>query len=190
MKHKPACLAINLITMYRIIAAPILFILIFAARFELFKWMLAFSFLTDAVDGFLARKYNVTSKLGATIDSIGDDLTVAAGIFGIIRYRPGFLSQEYLLVTLLITLYLAQVILALVRYGRMSSFHTYAAKLAAIFQGVFLILFYFISPSSNWLFILAALLTVFDLLEEILLVIILPRHQSNVKGLYWVFKRK
>lgn len=190
MNHKLPCFAVNLITGYRILAAPILFILIFSGQFGLFRWMLVFSFLTDAIDGFLARRYKVTSKLGSVMDSIGDDLTVAAGIFGITRYQPGLLSQHQLLVVLLIVLYLVQIALAVIRYGRMSSFHTYTAKLAAVLQGIFLILFYFLPSPIEWLFTLAAVLTIVDLLEEILLIIVLPQHQSNVKGLYWVLKKK
>jgi CDP-diacylglycerol--glycerol-3-phosphate 3-phosphatidyltransferase len=40
------------------------------------------------------------------------------------------------------------------------------------------------------LFYAAALVTTLDLIEEIILVWLLPKWEINVKGLYWVYKRK
>ena len=50
---------INGITLYRVIAAPFLLYLVVTRQEDIFKWLLAFSFFTDAIDGFLARKYKV-----------------------------------------------------------------------------------------------------------------------------------
>jgi phosphatidylglycerophosphate synthase len=73
---------INGITLYRLIAAPFLLILAFLKETDVFKWLLAVSFFTDAIDGYLARKYKVVSVMGAKLDSWGDDLTVIAATVG------------------------------------------------------------------------------------------------------------
>ena len=65
---------VNGITLYRMIAAFLLILLIVNHQPEIFKWLPAISFLTDAVDGCLARRYKVVSVLGAKLDSIADDL--------------------------------------------------------------------------------------------------------------------
>jgi cardiolipin synthase len=88
------------------------------------------------------------------------------------------------------SLYMLQIVLALIRYGKISSFHTYAAKIAAISQGIFLILFFFLPQPLFILFYLTAVITILDLAEEIILVIILPQWETNVKGLYWVIKKE
>jgi CDP-diacylglycerol--glycerol-3-phosphate 3-phosphatidyltransferase len=75
--------------------------------------------------------------------------------------------------------------MSFIRYGRISSFHTYLAKLAAILQGTFLILIFFLDDWPLTLFHVAAIVTILDLFEEIILVIILPKWESDVKGLYW-----
>jgi cardiolipin synthase len=80
--------------------------------------------------------------------------------------------------------------LAFVRYGKISSFHTYMAKLAALMQGSFLILLFFLQEPVYVLFYIAFFVTVIDLIEEIILVLLLPVWQTNVKGLYWVLKKK
>lgn len=180
---------VNGITLYRLLAAPFLVFLIMDHRLDLFKWMLAVSFFTDAIDGYLARRYKVTSIAGAKLDSIGDDLTILVAMIGIIVSKPEFIRQEIYLFILLLALFLLQATLAFVRYGKMTNFHTYMAKIAAVFQGIFLLLFFFMEPPVYLLFLSAVIITAIELAEEIILILILPEWEVNVKGLYWVIKR-
>ena len=181
---------VNGITIYRMMAAPLLVFLIFNRQLDLFKWLFGFSFFTDVLDGWLARKYKVASKLGARLDSIADDLTIVAGITGVIVLKPDFFKQEMTFIVFLLVLFFLQTILAFIRYGKISSFHTYAAKISALFQGFFLILLFFLLEPVYVLFYIAVFVTTVDLIEEIILVLLLPEWETNVKGLYWVMKRK
>ena len=181
---------VNAITVYRLVAAFLLLYLLITKNAALFKWMLAISFLTDAVDGYLARRFGVVSPMGSRLDSIADDLTMLMGILGILRFQPAFLRQEVVLVVLLTALYLVQLCLALYRYGKPSSFHTYLAKAAAVLQAVFLILFFFLPEWPVWLFRVAAVVTAVQIIEEIILLWMLPTWQTDVKGLWWVWKKR
>lgn len=189
-KHKQAWYIINGITIYRIAAAPFLLILLYYNRTDLFKWLLGLSFFTDLIDGFLARKYNVTSVLGTRLDSIGDDLTVLVALIGLIVLKPGFIGQEKITFILLLALFVIQTVYALIRYGKLTGFHTYLAKTAALLQGIFLLLVFFMDEPPLLLFYAAALVTMLQLAEEIILVYLLPHWEINVKGIYWVLKRK
>jgi CDP-diacylglycerol--glycerol-3-phosphate 3-phosphatidyltransferase len=157
---------------------------------EIFKWLLGISFFTDLIDGFLARKFRVTSTLGSKLDSIGDDLTVLTGVIGLWVFKKEFIHQEIVLVSIMLVLLVTQNILAFWRYKKLSSFHTYFAKVAAILQGTFLILMFFLNEPPYLLFYLASAITILDLVEEIILVLILPKWEINVKGLYWVLKSR
>lgn len=187
--NKPIFYAVNGITLYRLLAAPVLFYLVFTGRIDIFKWLLVVSFFTDAIDGFIARRFAVTSVQGARMDSIADDLTVLAAITGLFVLRPEFIREQFGVIIPLVGLYLLQTTLALVRYGKISSFHTYLAKGAAALQGVFLIQAFFTDPIVP-LFYAVALVTAIDLMEETVLVVLLPRWEVNVKGLYWVWKNR
>lgn len=189
-RSRPIYFLVNGITIYRIVAAPVLLVLIFFNLFPIFKWMLAVSFLTDAIDGYLARRYNAISVLGARLDSIADDLTIAMAIIGIVWLNFHFILAQWIWIALLILLFLVQAGLAFKRYGKMTAFHTYTAKVAAVVQAAFIISFFFTPAPLLWLFYLCALLTALDLLEEILLITQLPVYKLNVKGLYWVLKKK
>jgi phosphatidylglycerophosphate synthase len=181
---------INGITLYRVLAAPFLLYLIITGQVNLFKWLLAVSFFTDAIDGYLARKYKVVSIMGAKLDSIGDDLTVVAGVIGLFVLKTAFIKAEFTWLLLIFILFLVQVISALVRYRAVTSFHTYLAKLAAVCQGIFLILSFFMPEPSRLLFYIAVIITALDLIEEIVLTFLLPTWKANVRGLYWVLKNK
>ena len=74
------------------------------------------------------------------------------------------------------------------RYRKMTAFHTYTAKVAAVVQGVFIISFFFTAQPLYLLFYMCALFTSLDLLEEIVLIWLLRGYRLNVKGLYWVLK--
>lgn len=183
-------IAVNGITCYRIIAAPALLWLIFDNQLQLFKWLLLISFLSDAVDGFLARRYQVVSMMGSRLDSVGDDLTVGVAVIGLLKWNLDFILDHWIWVALLCFLFSLHLVMALLRYGKMTAFHTYMAKAAAVLQAIFLLASFFFSPPSILLFQSVAGLTALGLLEEIVLIRLLPEYRFNVKGLYWVLKEK
>ena len=68
----------NILTMSRIILVPI-YLFLFYSSFEnrlLYSGMiLILSGFTDVLDGYIARKYNMVTKLGTMLDPIADKLT-------------------------------------------------------------------------------------------------------------------
>ena len=190
MVYKRSYYFVNSITIYRLITAPLLVFLALDHRPVLFKWLLAVSFFTDTIDGFLSRRYHVSSKMGSRLDSIADDFTVIAATIGMLVFKPGFIRHELIILGILLGLYIVQTVLALIRYGKITSFHTYLAKTAAVMQGVFLLLIFFLSEPPYVIFYAAAIITALDLIEEIILVLILSQWQTDVKGLFWILKNK
>jgi phosphatidylglycerophosphate synthase len=187
---KTSYYVVNILTFYRLLITPVLILLIFTKQEKVFAWMLPVSFFTDLVDGFLARKFGVASVLGAKLDSIADDLTILSAITAALVFKFPFIKENILVFGILFGLYLVQTVYALIKYHKISSFHTYAAKAAAVFQGTFLILLFLLDNPPYFLFYIAALFTFIDLIEEIILVYMLPGWKANVKGVYWVRKNK
>lgn len=180
---------VNLITLYRTVAFPVLMILVFTNRFDIFKWMLIISFFTDAVDGILARKFKANSVLGAKLDSIGDDLTILAGVIGLAVAKTEFLKEHWVIFAIPLGLFFIQIIAAFIRYGKMSSYHTYLGKIAAILQGFFMCSMFLFEQPVYWLFYTTGFITTIELIEEIIIVFVLLEWKTNVHGLYWVMKK-
>jgi CDP-diacylglycerol--glycerol-3-phosphate 3-phosphatidyltransferase len=189
-KRTLAFYVINAITLYRVVAAPLLLALLLSGPPVWFKWMVGLSFFTDMIDGVLARAYHVNSTLGARLDSIGDDLTVLITTAGLLMQRPELLTAQWGWWLPLVLLFLIQTGYALYRYKRISSFHTRLAKLAAFAQGVFLMTFYFFDTLHYPLFYTAIIITILELIEEIILVAWFNEWTTDVKGLYWVWKKQ
>jgi len=66
---------IQFLTYFRIIIAPVIFILI--TLVDAYEWALIlflFASISDYWDGFLARKYNLESMIGEVIDPIADKI--------------------------------------------------------------------------------------------------------------------
>ena len=181
---------VNLVTLYRIIAVPVLLLLVWMDRYDIFKWLLIASFLTDAIDGYLARKFKATSVLGAKLDSIGDDLTILAAMVGLWVARSAFIIREIIVFAIPLVLFFLQMLMAFVRYGKMTSFHTYLAKAAAILQGFFLCSMFLFDRPVYALFYATAVVTTIELIEEIIMVFLLPLWKADVHGLYWALKVK
>lgn len=64
----------NMLTILRIILTPIILIFLFLKQYIIAMILTIISSLTDMLDGKIARKYNVTSLLGAKLDSFADKL--------------------------------------------------------------------------------------------------------------------
>lgn len=182
--------AVQAITCYRILAAPVLLLFIWKNQYDLFKWMLAISFFTDAIDGYLARRYKVVSAMGARIDSAGDDLTVIVAVIAMVKWYNDFIWETRIWSVSLIFLLVVQVALAFIKYGKMTAYHTYISKTAAVLQGLFLSsCFLFGNPAAS-LFYLAIITTGAGLLEEIVITILLRDYRFDVRGLYWLLRAK
>lgn len=181
---------INGITVYRIAASVVLLYLILSDKPGWFKWLLPVSFFTDLIDGYLARKFKVRSISGAKLDSIGDDLTVLMAFAGALAWKPGFIYDNIVVLIIPLALFFIQLIFALVRYRKTTSYHTYLAKLAAILQGSFFILLFILPQPPLLLFYFAVVVTSVELIEEIIIVSVMKEWKADVKGLYWVLKSR
>jgi CDP-diacylglycerol--glycerol-3-phosphate 3-phosphatidyltransferase len=72
------------LTLFRIFAGLFIFLLVFAFDAYLLALLIFFvASLSDYLDGNLARRYNVESALGATLDPIADKILVLFALFTI-----------------------------------------------------------------------------------------------------------
>lgn len=172
---------------YRIAAAPVLLLLLAGGYREIFTWMLLFSFSTDAIDGYLARAYQLSSARGSQLDSLGDQITLVIGISGLFVFESEFMENKLILLLVVFIPYIIQMIVAFIKYGRATAFHTYLAKISAVMQGVFIIWALFFGPDLWW-FYTVIIISVLETIEEITLITMYPTWVKDVKGIYWALK--
>ena len=96
-----------------------------------FVGLLAVALVTDALDGFLARRLNAYSELGRKLDSVADYMTMFTGIAGIALLWPEIMRRELPWVAALLAAFFAVVVYGFVRLGRAPCYHTWASKVLA-----------------------------------------------------------
>ena len=106
---------------YRIFAAPFLLLLIWFDERLIFTWLLLISYLTDAIDGYLARKLNITSPRGSQLDSFGDQITLAVGLVGLLVFETFFIKINIILIIVAFTPYIIQMLIAYFKSLRLLS---------------------------------------------------------------------
>jgi CDP-diacylglycerol--glycerol-3-phosphate 3-phosphatidyltransferase len=179
----------NALSVARILASPVLVALAFAGHETAFAWVLLPALLSDILDGLLARTLHLQSKLGALLDSSADTLLLLASSYGVWRFHPEVVQGHWQIVALAIGLWLLEDVVALLRYRRLSSFHTYASKVAANLLGLFVGVL-FVLGFEPWLLYLAATASVLANAEDLALLALLPKWRADVHGVYWVLHER
>lgn len=122
----------NLLSALRIVLMPVLLFVAWRQMQLVFLLLLAVCMVSDALDGFLARKLGQQTDFGAKLDSWGDLLTYGAMIVGLYLAWPDTFHREAIFIALGIGFYLLPTVASLIKFGELPSYHTWGAKLAAL----------------------------------------------------------
>lgn len=174
---------------YRILAAPLLLALIWFDLRTAFTWLLLISYITDAFDGYLARKLKITSPRGSQLDSFGDQVTLIVGLIGLFYFETDFIKTNLVLILIAFIPYIIQMLFAYLKYGKATAFHTYLAKISAVFQSLFILWSLFFNPEYI-LFYAMIIIGLLETFEEITLIFIYDKWVADVKGIYWAIRDK
>lgn len=179
----------NAITIVRVLSVPVLVVLGLQGNETAFKWVLVPALLTDIVDGLLARWLAAESRLGAFLDSLADTLLWFVSVFGIWVFHRDVIATHAVLCGTTIALWALEYAFGLLRYGRLSSFHTYLSKVAGYGLGVYIgVLFVF--GHYEWLLYAACLASILANLEEFALLALLPQWRADVGGVLRILRER
>ena len=177
----------NLLSGFRLIAAPFLLYLAWMGHPNLFLALLAVSLLSDSIDGFIARRLNEASELGTKLDSWGDLATYLTVPLCAWWLWPEILKREAFFVLLVIGAYIVPLMAGFVKFQRLPSYHTWAAKTAAVLMS-FAVLILFIVDIA-WPFKCAAIVQALVACEEVAITLRLSKLESNVRSFWHLAKQ-
>ena len=162
----------NMLSVVRLALIP-LFLWLYCAE-ERYGWavvVLAISGITDILDGFIARRFNMISDFGKILDPAADKLTQAALILSLaLRY-----SQIWVLLALFLVKELTMGVLGLLVVLRTKAVHGarwYGKMSTAVLEGSMGILILFpMLPGwmVNGLFVLSAAALLFSFVQYVIL---------------------
>ena len=127
----------NILSFYRLISFPVLLYFVVNKIEKVFVVLLIINLVTDILDGFIARKFNMQTELGARLDSIADIGTYILAITGIFIFKIDDFSPYLTSFLVFIALLVFSNLLSLLKFKRFPSLHLYSWKIGGYIQGLF-----------------------------------------------------
>jgi phosphatidylglycerophosphate synthase len=171
----------NALTVGRIIAAPMMLAAAWSGRHDLFLWLALYCMASDIFDGKIARWLGQASEFGARLDSWADLLMILSGPACAAWLQPQLLRSEFTFVAVVVGGNVLAVAVGWWKFGRLTSYHTDAARLMAYVVGAGAILA--ITWGWPWLFRAGAVVAVYSVAEEIAITFTLSAWSANVPSL-------
>src|SRR6266404_4627146 len=125
----------NALSVGRLMLVPVLFFLAWNGRPWVFLACLVASMGSDFLDGLLARALNQSSELGTKLDTLADLATTLSLPACAWLLWPELIRREASFLVAPLATYFAAMVIGLVKYRRLTSYHTWAGKVAAFLLG-------------------------------------------------------
>jgi phosphatidylglycerophosphate synthase len=153
-----------------------------------FFGLLCVAWLTDALDGYLARRLHTESNLGRMLDSWADYVTTALCVTGLAWLWPEVMAREWRWFVAGLTGFFAIVIYGLVHFGRPPGYHTWLAKALAV-----ALPFALASLLAGWSarpFHCVVIFQVLGAAEELAISLLLPGYSGEMPSVWHAWRRR
>lgn len=170
----------NQLTAIRFLAVPVMWVCALQGQLKCIGIGLTVGLITDLLDGAAARKLNQTSEFGSKFDSLADQFLQLSALIWIFMLIPEIFTENLIISTLAITIYIASLIVGLLKFKRMADLHLYLSKVGGLFLYIFLIHAFITGTYSYFLFLLAGILFILSSAETLVLQLMLPRVDANI----------
>ena len=166
--------------------APVLFYFAFTQKPVWFLAALMFSGFTDVLDGFLARTFNQTTAMGSRLDSWGDFTIYSTMAICAWILWPDITATELTSYVAIVISFTAPVIIGLIKFKTITSYHTWTVKVAVVVTFVGYILLF--GGWLDWPFRVAAVFCAVAALEEIAITLLIHHEHVDVRTVWAALK--
>jgi CDP-diacylglycerol--glycerol-3-phosphate 3-phosphatidyltransferase len=143
---------------------------------------------TDCLDGFAAQKLNAKTVRGAILDGYADTILYGAAFFGVYFLFPAVFKRNLIALIILLLIQVLSWGFSLVKFRRITSYHTYLAKVWGVALFVSLAaLFVFKSDS---LLLPMLIIGCASVIEDIGITAVLPCWKSGIKNIAAAVRRR
>ncbi len=170
----------NSVSFLRILMAPVLFYFALTQQPHWFIGVLLFAEFTDVLDGFLARKLNQITKMGAHLDSWGDFVIYSTIAICAWLLWPDILQREIIYFSFIVLSFTLPAFIGVIKFHSFTSYHTWSVKIAVAITVVGYILLF--TEIAEWPFRLAALFCLYAAAEEIAITLLIQHEHVDVRS--------
>jgi len=171
----------DLISSIRIGMAPLLFYFAIQQMEIWFLCGLLLSGFTDILDGYLARRFNQITALGSHLDSWGDFVIYLSMAICAWILWPDIVRREMVYFAMIVGSFSIPVVVGLIKFKRLTSYHTWSVKIAA--ASTFFAYVLLFAGIAQWPFIIASVICVYAGIEEILITLIMQHERADVRSI-------
>lgn len=179
----------NIITSYRLVIDPVILYFIISGNERLFAIFLIINLLSDALDGFIARRLKQETEIGAKLDGFADNFTYVLAFIGIFVFKMDDIRPHLVSFIIMITMLVSTVIVSLIKFRKFPTYHLYTTKAGGYIEGGFFITLFTIGFIPLFYYFMLAW-AIMGAVECIAINLLIPEMRSDIKGLYWVVKEK
>lgn len=176
----------NLVSVIRILMTPILIMLAINQQPQWFIIALIFTVFTDVLDGFLARTLKQITEIGSRLDSWGDFIVYSTMALSAWLLWPEIVVREKLYFIIVLASFTLPVLLGIIKFKTLTSYHTWSVKLAVGLTIIGYILLF--SELLDWPFKLAAAASLVAAIEEISITFVLKHPHVDVRTIWQAIK--
>lgn len=179
----------NVLSAYRLLMFPFILYSIYDLNERLYIILLLINLVTDILDGFIARRYKLVTKFGASLDNMADFGTYILAVLGMVIFKWEFIQPHALILWVFLSVFTLTNIISWIKFRKMPGLHLYSCVSAGYLQGIFFVVL-FLFGFKAWLFYLSMGWAVLGYIEKTFVLFAIDDIAPGTKGLYWVMKRK
>jgi len=175
IKHVP-----NALVVFRVLIIP--FLVIDALDGTATRWfVIAFTaaFVSDLIDGPIARRFNAVSEFGSKFDSYADVLLFGAILFCVLKVHSQVVNAFWVPIAIVGSTQITSWLISLVKFGKLTHYHSYLAKFWAFTIAVSVISLFGFNYAGFFLW-LTIICGVLSNIEDVIMTFILPEWACDV----------
>lgn len=176
----------NLVSLIRILMAPVLFYFAFTQQPNWFIGTLLFAVFTDVLDGFLARTLQQITEMGSHLDSWGDFVIYSTMAVCAWILWPDILQREMVYFILIVLSFTLPVFVGFIKFRLFTSYHTWSVKLAVFVTVISYVLLF--AGLLDWPFRVAAVFCLYAAIEEIVITLLIHHEHVDVRTVWQALK--
>ena len=180
----------NLLSIFRLLLIPILWALaLMNLRLEL-GILLAIAFTTDSLDGYIARRFKLSTRFGSKLDAAADTLLQISAWIWLLLLEPEVTIEHPWLFWGASLLSFTSMTLGLIKFGGLPNLHLYSTKVAGFGFSLFMVTTFIFAGYFEGLFYFMIFFVIVGALETTLLQLFSNKIDENMGSLIIAILKK
>lgn len=179
----------NALSLYRLLMAPVVLYFALSEQETLFAIFICINLVTDMLDGFVARHFNMQTHFGAALDNLADIGTYILAVVGIYVFKWQEIEPYSWALYVFVGVLLLSYAVAFIRFRKIPGLHLYSAVSSGYAQGIFLFVLFAFGFYPGF-FIAVILWGAIAYVEKIVVLLYLDDIKIGVRGIYWLLKEQ